>query len=585
MATKSNDVFAGSYVVVSINRDYSNPNPSYYDPGYISTDNLAQFPEIGVKQDVQSVDDYRDDSKSKMAGDVQVEQTSLVILEVGEDPFLQELDEALQNKDKLRFRNLYVMDIDPPNESSKTGYYSIFDAYVTKMERSGDSTSAVKRTYTLEPEGQLFTGVIKVGEVLRQGDFGVGAGTEEIPGGTDLRTFLGNRWVTVDGSSSDNPFSSDTAAMVLQHPNNVGWDMIGSSSGDPMLRIRNKFIKGDTPTPSKWVKVYSESEKPTPEEVDAVSATNGGEFKSLVKFNSLQVVKDGSQTALVDNSGNATFKTSKTESSTTDNLEVKTKATINEAKISTLNSDTATIATINANTINSVNGKFDNFTATTVSVSGKVIAQDSISGKEIYEGQTRVYSLNNKPLAEDNDFVSKSTGGTFQGPIEVNNKFVAKDTSVASLTSTGKITGSELYEGSIRVYSPNNRPSASDIKAVDIRGDKMTGDLEVPHVVTEGINITSTDSSVASPVSVTATQHTPLHIQRTGPNAKSNLSIGFQQGDNPTFYLGLDTNASLCYGVNSNHTMNAKVYTESYKPTAADVQAIPENASLDMGTF
>lgn len=43
MATEKPDIFVGSYVRVALNRDTTSEIPSYFDPGYIETKNLAGF--------------------------------------------------------------------------------------------------------------------------------------------------------------------------------------------------------------------------------------------------------------------------------------------------------------------------------------------------------------------------------------------------------------------------------------------------------------------------------------------------------------------------------------------------------------
>lgn len=274
MKTEKKDIFAGSYVRVSLNRDTISETPSYFDPGYIGTDNLAAFPSVSLSQNVQTLEEYRDDFSTKLAGDIEIKPTQLSVFEVPNDPFIEELDSALNERRKLRFRNLYVIDSEN-GQNSQNGLYNIFDAYVSKKQTTGTSDSVVTSSYTLEPEGQLFQGFAEVGEVLREGDFGIGAGTDRIPGVKDLGALTGNRWITVDASNSQNPFGADTSAMAIQHPNNVGWELIGTSTGAPKLRIRNKQQVNDQIKTSAWVKVYTENDKPTSTDVGALPIIGG----------------------------------------------------------------------------------------------------------------------------------------------------------------------------------------------------------------------------------------------------------------------------------------------------------------------
>ena len=97
----------------------------------------------------------------------------------------------------------------------------------------------------------------------------------------------GNRWITVDASHSQNPFGSDTSAMAIQHPNNLGWEIIGQTVGAPAIRIRNKKLKSDgSVEASKWIKVYSETDKPQADDNDFVSKKSGGTFTGNLQINS-----------------------------------------------------------------------------------------------------------------------------------------------------------------------------------------------------------------------------------------------------------------------------------------------------------
>ncbi|EPH0679217.1 hypothetical protein NFF31_001551 [Klebsiella aerogenes] len=285
MATEKPDIFVGSYVRVAINKDTSTDIPSYFDPGYIETKNLAGFPEVSLSPEVQTVEEYRDDFVTKLSGDINVKDTQLSVFNVPDDPVVQELNEAIERRTPLRFRNLYVIDTEH-GENSQNGLYHIFDAYVKKVTTSGSSDSVVTNHYTLSPTGKIFQGYAQVGEILREGDYGVGAGTEEIPGVKDLGLLTGNRWVTVDASNSQNPFGADTSAMAIQHPNNLGWEIIGQTVGAPAIRIRNKKLKSDgTAEQSKWVKVYSETDKPQAADNDFVSKKSGGVYTGNVQIN------------------------------------------------------------------------------------------------------------------------------------------------------------------------------------------------------------------------------------------------------------------------------------------------------------
>ncbi|EFH5737123.1 hypothetical protein AT520_003954 [Escherichia coli] len=270
----TNDIFVANLVRVSVNEDSASEIPSYFDPGYIDSEQIAAFPIVGFSNQVSSLEDYREDFTVKLTGDQTIQDTVISVYETDSE-FSDILDTALLNKKKLRFRNLYVVDGEVTRER-QSGLYHIFDAYVIKKETTGSDTSAVINNYTLSPDGKLYSGYAEYSTPLNVGDYGVGAGTEEIEGVKDLGLLTGNRWVTVDGINTDNPYNSGTSAMAIQHPSGQGWELIGSSIGNPSIRIRNKQMNPDgTVRESNWVKVYTELEKPTTEDIGALPITGG----------------------------------------------------------------------------------------------------------------------------------------------------------------------------------------------------------------------------------------------------------------------------------------------------------------------
>ncbi|MGS3297123.1 hypothetical protein ACB364_20140 [Enterobacter hormaechei] len=286
--TTQPDIFLGSYVQVSLNRDITSEDPGYFDPGYIYTENLAGFPQVALDKEVKGFEAYNEDFERKLSGNVAIKDTTLSVMSVPNDPFVEELDQALLEKRPLRFRNLYVIDSEN-GERAQSGVYHIFDALVTKKETTGNANSVVVDNFTLSPVGKLTQGFAEVGEILREGMYGLGAGTERIPGVYDIGALSGNRWVTVDASNSQNPFGSDTSLMAIQHPNNVGWELIGQTTGNSALRVRSKQLVGDEIKSGKWVKIYSETEKPTAAEVGALSTSLGGKVAGTVTFDGLTI--------------------------------------------------------------------------------------------------------------------------------------------------------------------------------------------------------------------------------------------------------------------------------------------------------
>ncbi|RCG81640.1 hypothetical protein CSB66_2456 [Enterobacter hormaechei] len=340
-----------------MNRDITSEDPGYFDPGYIYTENLAGFPQVAIDKEVKGFEAYNEDFERKLSGDVAIKDTTLSVMSVPNDPFVEELDLALLEKRPLRFRNLYVIDSEN-GERAQSGVYHIFDAYVTKKETTGNANSVVVDNFTLSPTGKLTQGFAEVGEILREGMYGVGAGTERIPGVYDIGALSGNRWVTVDASNSQNPFGSDTSLMAIQHPNNVGWELIGQTTGNSALRVRSKQLVGDEIKSGKWVKIYSETEKPTAAEVGALSTSLGGKVAGTVTFDGL---------------------------------------TIFNQKITAKDIQTGTL---NTTSIKSTSSETENLTAN-VSIKSPLGTIDQVKSKSVKVNDKEVYHPGNKPTPEE----------------------------------------------------------------------------------------------------------------------------------------------------------------------------------------
>ncbi|HHT5141164.1 TPA: hypothetical protein ACTY2J_004294 [Enterobacter hormaechei] len=355
--TTQPDIFLGSYVQVSLNRDITSEDPGYFDPGYIYTENLAGFPQVALDKEVKGFEAYNEDFERKLSGNVAIKDTTLSVMSVPNDPFVEELDQALLEKRPLRFRNLYVIDSEN-GERAQSGVYHIFDALVTKKETTGNANSVVVDNFTLSPVGKLTQGFAEVGEILREGMYGLGAGTERIPGVYDIGALSGNRWVTVDASNSQNPFGSDTSLMAIQHPNNVGWELIGQTTGNSALRVRSKQLVGDEIKSGKWVKIYSETEKPTAAEVGALSTSLGGKVAGTVTFDGL---------------------------------------TIFNQKITAKDIQTGTL---NTTSIKSTNSETETLTAN-VSIKTPLGTIDQVKSKSVKVNDKEVYHPGNKPTPEE----------------------------------------------------------------------------------------------------------------------------------------------------------------------------------------
>lgn len=169
------DIFTGSHVELSISTNID-AEPSFFDPSFSTVENLASFPTISFSNEIETLEEYNSDVTAKLRGGRKIENTNLSLYRVINDEHQELLNQAVLSKKLLRFRVFYVIDTDQ-NTSGQTGYYVLYDAYVTSAKTKGSDTSAVTVEYRLEPEGSvLLDGIATQGRVLREGDFGIGAG-------------------------------------------------------------------------------------------------------------------------------------------------------------------------------------------------------------------------------------------------------------------------------------------------------------------------------------------------------------------------------------------------------------------------
>lgn len=266
------DIFTGSHVEISLSEMVDN-QPDFFDPSFTAIDNIAAFPTLSESTEIQTLEEYDQDGTGKLAGYRKLEPTTLVLNRVLDDEHQELLSKAVISKQPLRFRLFYI--VNSGYSAANTGYYVIFNAFVTSNKTRGADNKAVTIEYKLEPDGGILDrGIATEGGIIRQGMFGVGAGVKPFTGPTDSESLTGNRFVTYKGTASGNPFSSDTSLIHLQANEQGAWQLTCNTSGAPRLRVRNIQENGQ----SAWVKVYSTNEKPTPSEIGAVAKTDRIDF-------------------------------------------------------------------------------------------------------------------------------------------------------------------------------------------------------------------------------------------------------------------------------------------------------------------
>lgn len=230
------------------------------DPTFHAVKNVVAPPTLGVSRSITEVETYDSDETDKLIGEISVSDIELLVYKVIGDAQQQILTDAIEKKQKLRFRNMYHLDHVEGNTSS-VAYYQIFEGIPVEEMQTGGDDAPTMMSYRIAVTDRGLAGVMRVGSPLLTGDFGIGAGTVDFPGVTDTTRLTGNRFLQFNGSDSSNPFGgADTAGLALQGSENSGYQLVVNSSGLPYIRVRT--LKGDG-TIGDWATVYTSAEKPT----------------------------------------------------------------------------------------------------------------------------------------------------------------------------------------------------------------------------------------------------------------------------------------------------------------------------------
>lgn len=463
------DIFTGKEVLVAVSTDLAEI-PTFHATTFVNAENVASFPTIGTTRSIQEVETFDSEFTSRMAGNLTLDNTEITFNKVIDDPVQELLSSCILSKQELRFRNFYV--IDTVQSSAKTGFFQIFDAMVTAENITGGGDTPVMVTYRLAPTAMKLSGVTKTGELLYTGDYGIGAGTADYPGLQDYDRLSGNRFLQLPATTTHNPFGIDTAVLAMQGSENNGWQLAVNSTGEmPIIRVRTVDASGKV---SEWVKVYSEIERPSANDIRALDLNGTNAMTGALRTPDVQT-------------GNLRF-------------------------------------------VEPLNGAND------VTKIRKIQTTDA-------QGQ---------PV----DLAS------FQS---VSNRVVFKTPIVDGTT--------EVREGGIRVYSPNNKPTPGYLGAVAVNGDTMTGTLAVKDKLTVYVQ--------------NGTQPEIVTTRADHPDAGDLKYRTFKilPGKNgETLFRYFDPAGNTTSTTTINNT-GGVLYSTNNRPSAADIKAVDINDVIDLGTF
>ncbi|WOI83756.1 hypothetical protein [Citrobacter braakii] len=532
------DIFSGAVGTVAVSDDVTD-TPTATDPKFVLINNVNSFPSLGRQTEVQEIDTYDSEFVSKMVGNQSLNDVELsVYIDPNGDHTHSMLDDAILNKTDLRFRNTYEMST---GDQAKVHYYELYEAVPVASYDSGGDDSAVTRTYTLSVTNALESGVMRVGDPLLTGDFGVGAGTDEFPGVLDTNKLSGNRFLQFKASNADNPFGAGAAAIAIQDSEQAGSQLVINCSGSPFIRVRN--ITGDG-SKTDWYKVYTSADKPTPNEIGAVSlagdtmtgnltapnvtATNVVTANTLTGKTSVTVGVDGA---------NAT--------SSINMFAGSSSSSTNNWKMVTDKVDGLTIVGGTAQT-----AKF-------CSVGDVAVLRDVSVGRNL--GVTGDVSVGGvKAVTVDGSNIA--FGDTIKN-VQLRSTLAAGWNGITMSYDGGTNTAIMLNE--------RNYTNAVDKTHVKKTGDTMTGNLVINQNNT-AIRLTSSNNRGYVQAGNVA--------GATDPNIQTLWLTGYNGVDLTEFNIKTAASSYANIRINGN-----AIYHAGYRPSAADIGAIDLNDVIDLG--
>ncbi|HIE4011078.1 TPA: tail fiber protein [Serratia marcescens] len=382
---------------------------------------------------------------------------------------------------------------------------------------------------------------------MEVGAFGLGGGARSFD---NAYSNTGQIFRVNAASENKPPISGNIAAGVISLP----CDAAPSSGYVSVSGIGHGFI-GYSNKPEngvKWARIYTDANKPTAQDVDAVSATQGGEFKKEIQASDGVMVANawqGKPGGLFPGNGDgASYETC--------NVDVKSwygLGFFNTCKGEGVQGRTAFL---NVRT-------------------GSFSAKGRITGASVWDGNARVYSPANKPTAADVGALTDAQA--------------AQKYALRSIRVNGKPLSADVNLLASDVNAWNK--TEADGRYVKQSGDTMIGPLTVPRIVFPDGATGNADGDVnrANGFSVESLAEV-THKGYPVPGGMGVLFTGkANEFRNVQFLVGSGDRAFYLRSMRKDSpgsTVWARVYTTDYKPTISDVGAADQsnNFAARMGT-
>ncbi|AWL69919.1 TPA: hypothetical protein I8438_000202 [Serratia marcescens] len=288
-----------------------------------------------------------------------------------------------------------------------------------------------------------------------------------------------------------------------------------------------------------WFQVYTTKFKPKAQDVDAVSATQGGEFKKEIQASGGVMVANSWKAKpgglFPGNGDGASYETCNVDLQSWYGL-----GFFNTCKAEGIQGRTAFL---NVRT-------------------GSFSAKGRITGASVWDGDARVYSPANKPTAADVGALTDAQAAQ---------KYALRSIRVNGKPLTGDVN---LLASDVNAWNKTE----ADGRFVKQAGDTMTGPLTVPRIVFPDGSTANADSDVNRPNGFTV--ESLAEATNKGYPVPGGMGILFtgkaNEFRNAQFLVGSGDRSFYLRSMRKDSpgsTEWARVYTTDYKPTISDVKA------------
>lgn len=238
----TNTIFSGNSVRVFYNPDVNNSATA--TAGNTEIEKIAAFPNFSYSSEMQNYEIYDNEYEEKLAGQINLEPIDITVHYIPGSKSHQYLDNKVKSGEQFQITIHYV---DQEGEVD----ILIVNGKVASKNISGDKENTVIATYQFIPEAIVAAGTRASPNTLYRSDYGVGSdGSTNYPQYSGVNP-MGNAFIKIDGTNSENPAGVDVHGIGLVDNNNKS-KIVVSESGELKVYIKNAT--------SGWQRLYTGTE-------------------------------------------------------------------------------------------------------------------------------------------------------------------------------------------------------------------------------------------------------------------------------------------------------------------------------------